>query len=204
VLAATGPGSFEASFVMPRPEEEDMRLLDLATVRTPLAIMSELLDGTVDIEESAEILANPQVKAKYSQIIALLAKDGADLSLRTRAAPIAVRLSAKQARDRREWLNLLKTTTENQTISGSLIMANIETGRFEIRAEQGVVRGRASERAAKQIKGILLGVEVVASLQVTMTTHEESNFVPKTSYLLQNIRAENEVNLFSNADGLSA
>ncbi len=202
-LAATGPGSFAASFTLPETVEQETLPLDLPEAETPLGLLSALLDGTIDIEDNSEVLTNPQVKAKYSQLISLLARDGASVSVYTQSNPMGVKLSAKEARDRREWLELLRSTVEEKTLSGTLVGGNIETGRFEIKSDQTTIRGRASDYATKQIRNIHLGAEVTATVEVTTATHEESNFIPKTSYFLKSIRVIEEPALFDLADDAS-
>ena len=195
MLAATGPGSFVASFATPEQEEEET-LLDVPPSFNPIDVLAQLLDGSLDIDSSSDILANPLVKSKYGQVIALLAKDGASIFLRTKNNPYGVALSAQQARERREWLDLLRSTVEVQSITGTLVGANIDSGRFEIKVGRDSFRGRASDKAAAQIKRIHLGAEVTAAIQVTTTTHEDNNFTPKTSYFLESIQAEEDLVLF--------
>lgn len=196
VLAATGPGSFEAKFVIPEGTTDEERLLDVPVSLSPIATLSRLLDSSIDIDDSSEILASQQVKVKYGLIIDLLAKNGADISMRTKGNMASVRMSAQEARDRREWLDLLQTEVEEKSFTGILTGGSIETGRFELKTNERIIRGRVSENALGQIRKIRFGMQVVASVQVTVTTHEDTNFMPRTLYFLNSIQADDDPVLF--------
>ncbi|MEO7717520.1 MAG: hypothetical protein ABIY70_15075 [Capsulimonas sp.] len=200
VLAATGPGSFEASFILPEPEpteESSNTLMVVEPTQTPVGILSQLLDGTIDVDTSSEILSDTQVKSKYALLMNLISKEGAIISVRTKDDPYGVRLTTQEARDRNDWLDLLKSSIEEENISGTLIAGNIVTGRFTIKTTNGTISGRSSEEAAKQLKTMRLSSTVTAKIQVTTTSHQDSTFVPSISYLLLSIKEEETMDLFA-------
>ena len=154
---------------------------------TTLELLQSFLDGQGDTETLAEYVAHSRVKAHYGRLVDLLAKNGASVTMRSRRQPYGAHLSRQQAQDRAEWLELIQSETDRIPFKGTLVGANIDANRFDLRTESEVLHGHMSGQAAAQVRGILLGTIVDATLKVETTSHEEAAIEPKVTYLLEDI-----------------
>ncbi len=188
VVTGWAPSSFAVRFQLPTKEELG-RLVDTES-QTVLDGLAELLGGQSLSQKAVEWMSLSRVKKHYSEFLEALAKQGASLRLRTRRNPYGVELSTQGARDRVEWLDLLQVTESMLTVFGVLVGGNVESGRFELKAEDEVFRGRTTERAKNQMKQIKFGAAVQADLRTTTTVHEEGATEPTTSYVLQTIQSQ--------------
>ncbi len=102
-------------------------------------------------------------------------------------------MTAQEARDRVEWLEMVEVGREPVRIHGALVGASIETSRFELRTDEDLIKGKMSEAAAQEIQVILLGSFVIATIMITTSEHEEALIEPKSSYYLQDIREDKVV-----------
>ena len=189
-LIVTGwvPSSFAVRFRLPTREELG-QLVDTES-QAVLDGLAELLGGQSLSQKAVEWVSLPRVKKHYSEFLEALAKQGASLRLRTRRNPYGVGLTTQGARDCVEWLDLLQVTESTLTVSGVLIGGNVESGRFELKAEDEVFRGRTTETARNQMKQIKFGAAVQANLRATTMVHEEGAAEPTTSYVLQTIQSQ--------------
>ncbi len=190
-LIVTGwvPSSFAVRFRLPTREELG-QLMDTES-QAVLDALAELLGGQSLSQKAVEWVSLPRVKKHYSEILETLAKQGASLRLRTRTKSLRRGGWATQgARDRVEWLDLLQITESTLTVFGVLVGGNVESGRFELKAEDEVFRGRTTETAKNQMKQIKFGAAVQADLRVTTMAHEEGATEPTTSYVLQTIQSQ--------------
>ena len=163
-LIVTGwvPSSFAVRFRLPTREELG-QLVDTESLAV-LGALTELLGGPSLSQNAVEWVSLPRVKKHYSEFLEVLAKQGASLTLRTRRNPYGVGLTTQGARDRVEWLDLLQVTESAVTMSGVLVGGNVESGRFELKAEDEVFRGYTTETAKNQMKQIRFGASVRADL----------------------------------------
>jgi hypothetical protein len=96
-------------------------------------------------------------------------------------------VDTQQARDRVAWLDLLTVKEETLTLVGILVGGSIESGRFELKAEEEMYRGWVSESAKAAMRRITFGAAVKAKVRVTTMIHEEGAAEPTTSYYLDTI-----------------
>ena len=102
--------------------------------------------------------------------------------------PYGVSITPRQARDRVQWLDLWQPEEFRLSLNGVLVGGNIETARFEIKADDEVFRGRTSDQAREQMKEITFGASVAAELRVTRMIHEEWAMEPALVYLLESVQ----------------
>jgi len=197
-LLHVGAGSFEAMFVSPKVKEDEVGILveedgtpiKVEPVHIGLHLLNQFLDGSIDIDTSAEILQDKHVKLRYQKIISLIADEGASVSLRTRENPYAVTLTASQARDRKTWIDLLQSEEEDATVVGEITLIDLKTGHFAINPEGGErFTGRSSGRVKDKFRGIPMGAQVTATLHVTSVSHDDIKFKPRKYYVLKDIHA---------------
>lgn len=188
IVTGWAPSSFAVRFRLPTREELG-QLVDTES-QAVLDGLTELLGGQSLSQKAVEWVSLPRVKKHYSEFLEALAKQGASLRLRTRRNPYGVQLNTQGARDRVEWLDLLQVTESTLTVFGVLVGGNVESGRFELKAEDEVFRGRTTETAKNQMKQIKFGASVKAELRATTMVHEEGATEPTTSYVLQTIKSQ--------------
>lgn len=174
--------SFGAAFCL-SPRHLQPRLFESEYPST-LDLVQSFLDGQADTSTMATYMAHPRVKAHYSSLVNLLAKNGGSVTMRSRRRPYGARLSPQQARDRAEWLEFIQSATERMTVQGILVGANIEANRFDLRTDSEVLHGRMNGVAVDQVRSILLGRLVSATLEVETSSHEEAAIEPKVQYTL--------------------
>ncbi len=153
-------------------------------------MLEELVEMFADpapSQKTIDWVSHPRVKKHYYEFLDAVAKQGALVRLRTRHHPYGATVSAREARDRVDWLDLLTVKEETLSLSGILVGGNIESGRFELKADEEMYRGRVSEAAKARMRQITLGAEVQAKMRVTTMSHEEGATEPTTSYYLDAI-----------------
>jgi len=187
MVAGWAPSSFAVRLRLPTREELG-QIYDTES-QSVIEGVAELLAEQAPSQRTVEWLSHPRVKKHYYEFLEVVAKQGAVVKLRTPRHPFGVAVTARQARERVEWLDLLLVREQPLTITGILVGGSIETGRFEVRADEELYRGRASEIATLQMKGVTLGAEVRARLRVTTMVHEEGVIEPTTSYVLEAIES---------------
>ena len=146
--------------------------------------LAELLAEQAPTAKTVEIVSHARVKKHYSELLDATAKHNASIALRTRRRPFGVRLDAKQARDRVEWMDLLQMTEEELHLTGVLVGGSIESSRFELKLNDEVYRGKVSDAARKQMEMVTFGAQIHATVKATTTLHEEGVIEPTTSYLM--------------------
>jgi hypothetical protein len=172
------------------PSREELEQLYEPVSQDVVDAISEFLSDDLPPENLTGLLSHARVKKHYFELLEILAKNGANLKVRTKNRPYGVKLHTRQARERVEWLELLQTTEERFTFSGILIGGNIETARFELKVGDELIMGKASDAVRAQLKHITFGAQVVAEVRVTTMVHEEAVIEPKASYFLVSIRQE--------------
>lgn len=182
VLPDFVPGSFGFRVRLPREDELELLPGALDENRRAMALVGDIVGDRISEESLAELLSHSRVKSHYGRLVALLSAQNADVCVRTRANPHGSRVSAKRARERREWLDLLQTTTRTVTLEGRLVGGSIERRRFELVAQDGSYAGTVSEQAAGQMQRLHWGDSVQALLRVTTVEHEEMAGEPTEQY----------------------
>ncbi|MGH7226823.1 MAG: hypothetical protein ACRELF_26715, partial [Gemmataceae bacterium] len=149
--------------------------------------LAEMFGEQAPSPQTIEWVSHPRVKKHYYEFLDAVAKHGALVRFRTRRHPYGATISAREARDRVDWLDLLTVQEEILTLTGILVGGNIESGRFELKAEEEMYRGKVSDAANARMRQVALGAEVQVQLRVTTMIHEEGATEPTTSYYLVTI-----------------
>jgi hypothetical protein len=196
--------SFESSFgarfkvAGTTGEHDESRLLD-APNSSALDQVWELLSGRAHSDTLTEYLSHPRIRTHYKALVELLAKQGADFEIRTRGHDSSSRLSAQEARDRSEWLDLLTTQTQTIKLAGTLTGGSIARDRFELQVGEMVIQGVASHDAASQMRSFRLGQTVEAELEVTTSTHDQDPSAEKIVYVLKEL-VDPELTMFADEE----
>jgi len=186
MVAGWVPSSFAVRLRLPTKEELG-QLLETES-QSVLEGVAKLLGEQAPSQGTVEWLSHPRVKKHYYEFLEAVAKQGAVVKLRTRGNPFGAGVTAEQARDRVEWLDLLQVEEKPLSLSGLLVGGNIESGRFELKVEEELYRGKVSEKAKAQMKHLTFGAEVQAQLRVRTTVHEEGAIEPMTAFVLDAIQ----------------
>ncbi|MBF0527395.1 MAG: hypothetical protein HQK56_20120, partial [Deltaproteobacteria bacterium] len=170
------------------PSREELGLLFDVDIRGVIDDLSEVIGGKNASDRVISLMSHSRVKKHYTELLKLIARDGAKLRVRTRSNPFGISLDSKRARDRITWLELESTKEETITTTGILVGGNIEKDRFDITSGDVHYSGRTSEQARTQMKNITFGAEVEAQMLAVTSDHEEGITEPDVSYLLKDIR----------------
>ncbi len=185
IVTGWAPSSFAVRLRLPTSEELG-QLIDSET-QTVLDDLSKMLGEPAPSSQTVERVSHPRVKKHYYEFLDSVAKQGATVRLRTRGNPYGATMDTQQARDRVAWLDLLTVKEETLSLDGILVGGNIESGRFELKAEEEMYRGRVSEAAKTAMRQFTFGAAVKAKVRVTTMIHEEGAAEPATSYYLDTI-----------------
>jgi hypothetical protein len=110
-----------------------------------------------------------------------LSKEGAQMTVRTRARLKGIKINARQARDRATWMDSLTKST------AILPLAGIATNKFELEVDEEFYRGRISAEAKAQMKDLKLGERVTAEVIETTFFAEEAVVDGHATYFLKSI-----------------
>ena len=149
-----------------------------------------LLDAQLDSAELVKTLTSPRVKGRYYELVELVAKEDAKVTVRTKAKRSGVRLNAKQARDRVIWMDSLTESTSTLQLAGILTGGSIATNKFELQVGDEFFRGHISPEAKSQIKELKMGESVVAEVVETTFFTEEARIEGQATYFLKSIIKE--------------
>ncbi len=133
MVAGWAPSSFAVRLRLPTKEELG-QIYDTES-QSVLEGVADLLAEQVPSQRTVEWVSHPRVKKHYYEFLEAVAKQGAVVKLRTLRNPFGVAVTARQARDRVEWLDMLLVRENPLTLSGILVGGSIETGRFDLRAD---------------------------------------------------------------------
>lgn len=185
-------GWFPSSFVvrLRLPTREELGQLIDTESESVLEGLAEMLGEQAPSPRTLDWVSHPRVKKHYYEFLDAVAKQGAIVRFRTRHHPYGATINAREARDRVDWLDLLTVKEEILTLSGILVGGNIESGRFELKAEGEMFRGKVSDAANARMREITLGTQVQAKLRVTTMIHEEGATEPTTFYYLDAIEPQ--------------
>ena len=195
VTASFVPSSFGVRCNL--PTKESLGQLYELDSQTVLETVSELLTDDLPSEDLASLVSHARVKKHYFELLDMLAKDGANIQVRTRRNPYGCKLHAKKARERVEWLELMSAEEERIVLQGVLVGGNIETGRFELKVGEETISGRGTDAAKNELRRITFGAQVRAEVRATTMTHEDGAFEPKTSYVLMSVAMMDQSPTFS-------
>lgn len=186
-LIVTGwmPSSFAVQLRLPTREELGQLIENEA--QSILDDLSKMLGEEAPSQQTIEWVSHPRVKKHYYEFLDAVAKQGATVRFRTRGYPYGATVDSQKARDRVAWLDLLTVEEETLHLSGILVGGSIESGRFELKAEGEIYRGRASEAAKARMQQITFGAAVQARVRVTTMIHEEAPTEPAATYYLDAI-----------------
>lgn len=189
-LDHTFQSSFGAALRLPIDDQGELSLID--GFESAADVVCKLFDGQNLDMVTVDFLSSSRVRGHYSALVDLLGKQGASVVLRTQNKPEGSHISAQQARDRSEWLDLLKIESDTASTEGTLVGGNIESKKFEIRIDTGeILRGFAAEKAVLKMKNMNFGAIVIAEIETATSTHEEADLEPRISYRLVDIIRKN-------------
>lgn len=146
-----------------------------------------LLDAQLDSAALVNTLASPRVKGRYYELVELVAKEDAKVTVRTKARRSGVRLNAKQARDRVTWMDSLTESTSTLPLTGILTGGSIATNKFELQVGDEFFRGRISPEAKVQMQELKMGESVVAEVVETTFFAEEAFIEGHATHFLKSI-----------------
>jgi len=169
------PGSFR--FRVRLLSKEELGLTEEPESKENLRILSSILDEQKSESDIVDVVSNPRVQSDYARILDLLAKENADLRIRSRETPFAKRFSASCARDRTRWLERLPTRQEESFLEGSLVGGSIESGRFELRGEEPeLFRGILTDSAKNDIRKFHWDDRVRIHVRSRIEANEDGSF----------------------------
>jgi len=185
-LAHTFTSSFGAALRLPIDEQEKLSFTD--GTESAADVVCKLFDGQNLDTETVDFLSSSRVRGHYSTLVDLLGKQGASVVFRTQNKPKGSTITAQQARDRSLWLDLLKVESDIVPTVGELVGGSIESKKFEIKIDTGeILRGSATETAVRKMKAMNWGAFVTAQIEIAVSTHEEADLEPRTTYRLVDI-----------------
>jgi hypothetical protein len=186
------PGSF--GFRVRLLSKEELGLTEEPESRENLRILSSILDEQTSDSDIVDVVSNPRVQSDYAGILSLLAKENADLRIRSRESPFAKRFSASCARKRTRWLEHLPTRQEESFLEGSLVGGSIEFGKFELRGEE-LFRGVLTDSAKNDMKKFHWTDRVRVHVRSRIEANEDGSF-EKIHYTALRIESAAQQDMF--------
>lgn len=104
VTASFVPSSFGVRCTL--PTKETLGQLYEPENQKVLESISELLSDHLPTDDLANLVSHARVKKHYFELLEMLAKNGANVRVRTRESPYGSKLHTRNARERVEWLEL--------------------------------------------------------------------------------------------------
>ena len=187
LVSGTFASSFGIKFRL--HSESELGRLRIGHTTEVLDQFCGLLDAQIPSADLVRTLASPRVKGRYYELVELVAKEDAKVTVRTKAKRFGVRLSAKQARDRVTWMDSLTESTATLPLEGVLTGGSIATDKFELQVSTEFYRGRISPDARAQMKEIRMGASVIAEVVETTFFAEEAVVEGHATYFLKSIRS---------------
>jgi hypothetical protein len=149
-----------------------------------------LLTGYGKEFESQALSQSPELRRHYINLLTFLTDNNLCVAARTRKHPFAVKMTAKEAEERKSILNTTHddykntNTAERVVIEGILVMYDMSKQRFKISDEKVTYRGFVSAEATEDLRKLALGSKVKAELLVT-TDNKHSK---RPNYTLLSLR----------------
>jgi hypothetical protein len=145
-------------------------------------IFLSLLSGDINTKEDCIPSMSPRLFSYYQDFLPLLAEENLTISTRTKNHLYHMKITTKNAKDRKLVINYNFTKPKEETIEieGILIMGDLKNNYFCIYADSTLYRGHVSADEIDGLKNFALGTRVKAKL--LLTTYPEESI--KSSYLL--------------------
>jgi hypothetical protein len=161
-VEALAPGSFRIRLRRTPPRDSrqeqiasaDLDLFELS-VKSVLDLTAAAEQGLLgDEEESLAQSLGPKASRYLQGFITNVAESGGTTELLWASkAPRAVELSPERARALSDWLASVQSTTEVRDVIGVLLGADVESGRFKLRGDDGVTyEGKASPELVSHVE----------------------------------------------------
>lgn len=185
LVAGTFPSSFGLRLRL--HSNTELGRLRLSQTATVLDQFCTLIDPNLSQAELVKAVASQRVKTHYYDLVETLSKEGAQMTVRTKARLKGVKINAKQARDRATWMDSLTESTATLPLDGVLTGGSIATNKFELQVAEEFYRGRISPEAKAQMKDLKLGERVKAEVVETTFFAEEAIVEGHATYFLKSI-----------------
>lgn len=185
LVAGTFPSSFGLRLRLHSTNE--LGRLRLSQTEAVLDQFCTLIDPNLGQAELVKAVASQRVKTHYYDLVETLSKEGAQMTVRTKARLKGVKINAQQARDRATWMDSLTESTATLPLDGILTGGSIATNRFELQVDEEFYRGRISREAKAQMKDLKLGEQVKAEVVETTFFAEEAIVEGQATYFLKSI-----------------
>jgi hypothetical protein len=185
LVASTFPSSFGLRLRL--HSDTELGRLRLSQTEAVLDQFCKLLDPDLTQVELVKAVASQRVKTHYYDLVENIGKEGAQMTVRTKARLKGVKINAKQARDRATWMDSLTENTATLPLEGVLTGGSIATNRFELQVGEEFYRGRISPEARAQMKDLKLGENVKADVVETTFFAEEAIVEGHAAYFLKSL-----------------
>lgn len=186
-------GTFPSSFGLRLRLHSDLELgrLRLSQTEAVLDHFCALIDPNLSQAELIKAVASQRVKTHYYDLVEILSKEGAQMTVRTKTRLTGIKINPQQARDRATWMDSLTESTATLPLEGVLTGGSIATNKFELLVGEEFYRGRISHDAKSQLKDLKLGERVIAEIVETTFLAEEAVVEGHATYFLKNIMRAN-------------
>lgn len=185
LFAGTFPSSFGLRLRLHSSNE--LGRLHLSQTAAVLDQFCTLIDPDLGQAELVKAVASQRVKTHYYDLVEILSKEGAQMTVRTKARLKGFKINAQQARDRATWMDSLTESTATLPLVGILTGGSIATNKFELEVDEEFYRGRISPEAKAQMKDLKLGERVTAEVIETTFFAEEAVVEGHATYFLKSI-----------------
>lgn len=185
LVGSTFPSSFGLRLrLRSKSQSGSLRLSQMESV---LDQFCTLMDSNLSQGDLVNTVSSQQVKTHYCNLIKSIAKEGAQVTVRTKARLNGVRINARQAYDRASWVESLTEATATLRLDGVLTGGSVATKRFELQVAEKFYRGRISPEAKIQMKDLKLGEHVNAEVIETVFVAGEVAVQGHATYFLKRI-----------------
>lgn len=185
LVASTFPSSFGLRLRL--HSDAELGRLRLSQTDSVLNQFCTLLDPNVSQADLVKAVASPRVKTHYYDLVEMIGKGGAQMTVRTKTRLAGVKITAKQARDRTTWMDSLAESTTVLSLEGILTGGSIATNKFELLVGEEFYRGRISSEAKTQMKDLKLSERVKVEVVETTFFAEEALVEGHATYFLKSI-----------------
>ena len=185
LVAGTFPSSFGLRLRL--HSKHELGRLRLSQTAAVLDQFCALIDPNLGQAELVKAVASQRVKTHYYDLVEILGKEGAQMTVRTKTRLKGVKINAKKARDRVTWMDSLTESTAILPLEGILTGGSIATNKFELEVDEEYYRGRISPEAKAQMKNLKLGERVKAQVVETTFFVEEAVVEGHATYFLKSI-----------------
>lgn len=185
LVAGTFPSSFGLRLRL--HSHNELGRLRLSQTDSVLNQFCTLLDPNLGQTELVKAVASSRVRTHYYDLVEIIGKAGAQVTVRTRTRLAGVKITAKQARDRATWMDSLTESTNILPLEGIITGGSIATDKFELQVGEEFYRGRTSPEARTQMQDLKLGEHVKAEVIETIFSAEDAIVEGHATYFLKSI-----------------